>query len=38
MLENLPLPLVLFAALAAGRIHSTVTQGVRVNTLAIWRR
>ena len=37
----LPLPLVLLAALAAGRIHSNVTEGVRawlVNTLAIWRR
>jgi hypothetical protein len=36
----LPLPLVL-AALAAGRIRSNVTEGVRagrVNTLAIWRR
>ena len=35
------LPLVLLAALAAGRIHSNVTEGVRawlVNTLAIWRR
>jgi hypothetical protein len=35
------LPLVLLAALAAGRIRSYVTQGVRpgrMNTLAIWRR
>jgi hypothetical protein len=35
------LPLVLLAALAAGRIRSNVTQGVRagrVNPLAIWRR
>jgi hypothetical protein len=35
------LPLVLLAALAAGRIRSNVTEGVRagwVNTLAIWRR
>jgi hypothetical protein len=35
------LPLVLLAALAAGRIRSNVTQGLRagrVNTLAIWRR
>jgi hypothetical protein len=35
------LPLVLLAALAAGRIRSNVTQGVqagRVNTLAIWGR
>jgi hypothetical protein len=35
------LPLVLLAALAAGRIRSNVTQGVRagrVNTLTIWRR
>jgi hypothetical protein len=34
------LPLVLLAALAAGRIRSNVTQGVRagrMNTLAIWR-
>jgi hypothetical protein len=34
-------PLVLLAALAAGRIRSYVTQGVRpgrMNTLAIWRR
>jgi hypothetical protein len=34
------LPLVLLAALAAGRIRSNVTRGVwagRVNTLAIWR-
>jgi hypothetical protein len=42
MLDNLCLlPLVLLAALAAGRIRSNVTQGVRagrVNTLAIWRR
>ena len=33
-------PLVLLAALAAGRIRSNVTQGVRagrMNTLAIWR-
>jgi hypothetical protein len=32
---------VLLAALAAGRIRSNLTQGVRagrVNTLAIWRR
>ena len=35
------LPLVLLAALAAGRIRSNVTQGVRagrVDILAIWRR
>jgi hypothetical protein len=35
------LPLVLLAALAAGRIRSNVTQGVRagrVSTLALWRR
>jgi hypothetical protein len=41
MLDNLPLPLALLAALAAGRIRSNVTEGVRagrVNTLAIWRR
>jgi hypothetical protein len=50
MLDNLPLhrnfvailvPLALLAALAAGRIRSNVTQGVRperVNTPAIWRR
>ena len=34
-------PLVLLAALAAGRIRSNVMQGVRagrVNSLAIWRR
>jgi hypothetical protein len=34
------LPLVLLAALAAGRIRSDTTQGVRagrMNTLAIWR-
>lgn len=34
------LPLVLLPALAAGRIRSNVTQGVRagrMNTLAIWR-
>lgn len=34
-------PLVLLAALAAGRIRSNVTQGVRagrMNTVAIWRR
>jgi hypothetical protein len=34
------LPPVLLAALAAGRIRSNVTQGVRagrMNTLAIWR-
>ena len=34
------LPLVLLAALAAGRIRSNVTQGVRagrMNALAIWR-
>jgi hypothetical protein len=34
------LPLVLLAALAAGRIRSNVTQGVRagrMNTLVIWR-
>jgi hypothetical protein len=38
---SLLLPLVLLAALAAGRIRSYVTQGVRpgrMNTLAIWRR
>ena len=37
----LQLPLVLLAALAAGRIRSNVTEGVRagrVNTLVIWRR
>ena len=36
----LVLPLVLLAALAAGRIRSNVTRGVRagrMNTLAIWR-
>ena len=41
MLGNLPLPLMFLAALAAGRIRSNVTEGVRarrVNTLAIWRR
>jgi hypothetical protein len=41
MLNNLPLPLVLLAALAAGPIRSNVTHGLRagrVNTLAIWRR
>ena len=41
MLDNLPLPLVLLAALAAGQTRSHVTQGVRagrVNNLAIWRR
>jgi hypothetical protein len=51
MLDNLRLhqtfiaillpPLVLLAALAAGRIRSNATQGVRagrVNTLALWRR
>jgi hypothetical protein len=35
------LPLVLLAGLAAGRIRSNVTQGMRagrVNALAIWRR
>jgi hypothetical protein len=35
------LPLVLPAALAAGRLRANVTQGVRagwVNTLAIWGR
>jgi hypothetical protein len=31
-------PLVLLAAPAAGRIRSNVTGGVRVNTLASWRR
>ena len=34
-------PLVVLAAPAAGRIRSSVTEGVRagrVNTLAIWRR
>jgi hypothetical protein len=34
------LPLVLLATLAAGRIRSNFTQGVRagrMNTLAIWR-
>jgi hypothetical protein len=34
-------PLVLLAALAAGRIRSNVTEGVRagrVDILAIWRR
>jgi hypothetical protein len=37
----LVLPPVLVAALAAGRIRSHLTEGVRagrVNTLAIWRR
>jgi hypothetical protein len=41
MFDNLPLPLVLLAALAAGRIRANLTQGVRagrMNTLAIWRR
>jgi hypothetical protein len=41
MLDNLPLPLVLLAALAAGRIRSSATGGVTagwVNTLVIWRR
>jgi hypothetical protein len=41
MLDNLLLPLVLLAALAAGRVRSNVTDGVRagrVNTRAIWRR
>jgi hypothetical protein len=36
-----PAALVLLAALAAGRIRSNLTQGVRagrMNTLAIWRR
>jgi hypothetical protein len=35
------LPLVLLAALAAGRIHSNVPEDVRawlVNALAVWRR
>ena len=35
------LPLVLLAALAAGRVRSDVTEGVRagrVHTRAIWRR
>jgi hypothetical protein len=41
MLDNLLLPLVLLAALAASRIRSNLTEGVRaerVNVLAIWRR
>jgi hypothetical protein len=41
MLDNLLLPLVLLAALAAGRIRSNLTEGVRagrVNILALWRR
>ena len=40
-IEILLLPLVLLAALAAGRVRSDVTGGVRagrVHTLAIWRR
>jgi hypothetical protein len=32
------LPPVLLAAPAAGRIRSNVTEGMRVNTLASWRR
>ena len=41
MPDNLQLPLVQLAALAAVRIRSNVTEGVRaerVNVLAIWRR
>jgi hypothetical protein len=41
MPDNPLLPLVLLAALAAGRIRSNVTQGVRagrMNTLASWMR
>ena len=41
MLDNLPLPLVLLAAWAAGRIRSRVTEGVwagRTDILAIWGR
>jgi hypothetical protein len=41
MLDNLQLPLVQLAALAAVRIRSNVTEGVqagRVNIPAIWRR
>jgi hypothetical protein len=37
---EIPLPLVLLGALAAGRIRSNATEGVRaghLNTLAIWR-
>jgi hypothetical protein len=40
-IANLLPPPVLLPALAAGRVHSNVTQGVRagrVNTLAIQRR
>jgi hypothetical protein len=40
-IATLVLPLVLLAALAAGRIRSNATQGVpagRVSTLATWRR
>jgi hypothetical protein len=40
MLDNPLQPLVLLAALAAGRIRSNVTDGVRAgraNTLAFWR-
>jgi hypothetical protein len=41
LIAILQLPLVLLADLAAGRIRSNVTEGVRagrVNTLVIWRR
>ena len=41
MLDNLPLPLVLLPALAAGRIRSRVTEGVRAGRthfLASWGR
>ena len=41
MLDNLPLPPVLLAALGDGQIRSDVTQGVRagrLDTLAIRRR
>jgi hypothetical protein len=41
MLDNLPLPLVLLAAWAAGRIRSRVMEGVRagrMHLLASWGR
>ena len=41
MLDNLLLPPVLFAALAADRIRSNVAEGGRagrMHTLAIWKR
>ena len=41
LIAILVLPLVLLAALAAGRIRSNVAEGVRagrVNALVIWRR